>query len=214
VIGAGKFYVLAISGEKLYHSAESLSLIDGSGKVIDRTPSLVDTSDDSRTWQRVPDGGNDWKFKEQTKGATNSTETEAAASPVSESTGQPVEDMKCPGVFVEGIGLRVAGPDTLYIQVGKNTYKVDLSLIKAPARSDKNYDRAISYVRNLCVGSDVFVDQDNSQKAKGKNLVGEVYCSSHNLNQELLDNKLMQIDKRQCGTSEFAKEDWARRNGC
>jgi hypothetical protein len=216
VIGAGKFYVLEISGERIYNSAESVSLVDGSGKVIDKTPSLVDGSDDSRTWQRVPDGGSEWEFKEQTKGARNApaTATTSVSSFFSGSTGQPVEDMKCSGACFEGIGVRVADPDTLYILVGKDTYKVDLSLTKAPAKSDKNYDKAISYTQKLCLGSPVLVDQDDSRKVNGKNLVGEVYCSSHNLNQELLDNKLVQLDKRQCGTSEFASQDWARRNGC
>lgn len=215
VVGAGQFYVLEISGEKLYNSAESVSLVDGSGKVVDRTPTLVDRSGDSRTWQRVPDGGAEWRFKEQTKGANNAAATTSLVSASSSgNTGEPVENMKCSGACFEGIGVRVADPDTLYVQVGKDTYKVDLSLTKAPAKSDKNYDKAVSYTQNLCFGSTVLVDQDNSKKINGKNLVGEVYCSSHNLNQELLDNKLVQIDKRQCGTSEFASQDWARRNGC
>jgi hypothetical protein len=213
VLNPGSFYVLRISGEKLYNSAESLSLVDGSGTILDKTLSLVDASDDSRTWQRVPDGANDWKFREQTIGAPNAGPI-PNISFVSEIIGQPVENMKCSGVCVEGMGIRMAGPDALYVQVGKDTYRAVLSLTKAPTRGDKNYANAISYVRNLCVGSDVLVDQDNSEKVKNKELFGEIYCASHNLNQELLDNKLVLIDKRQCGTSEFSKEDWAMRNGC
>jgi hypothetical protein len=225
-IGAGNFYVLAISGEKLYNSAESISLIDGSGRVADKTPSLVDRNDDSQTWQRVPDGGSEWKFKEQTKGAFNSPAIKPASSSQASDGGSSSNNgggqqqasasssAKCSGRCVEGIGVTIADPDTLYIQVGKERYKVDLSLTKAPARSDKNYDKAVSYTRNLCFGSSVLVDQDDSKKVNGKNLVGEVYCSSHNLNQELLDSKLVQLDKKQCSTSEFSSKDWARRNGC
>jgi lamin tail-like protein len=213
VIDAGKFYVLRVSGEKLYHSAESISLVDGSGAILDKTPPLVDVSDDSRTWQRVPDGGNDWKFKEQTIDAPNMRQTSSISS-ILEITGQPIEDMKCSGICMEGMGMRMAGPDALYVQVGNDTYRAGLSLTDAPVRRDKDYVAAISFVRNLCVGSEVLVDQDNSQKVKGKELFGEVYCASHNLNQELLDNKLVLIDKRQCNTSEFSKEDWATRNGC
>lgn len=214
-IGAGQFYVLAISGGRFYNSAESLSLVDGSGRVVDKTPSLVDRSNDSRTWQRLPDGGSKWEFKEQTQGASNSPAVKPASTPApggSNNSGQANSSgMKCSGTCVEGTVVRIADPDTIYVQVGKDTYKVDLSLTKAPARNDKNYDKASSYTRDLCFGSSVLVDKDDGQKASGKNnLVGVAYCSSHNLNQELLDSKLVQIDKRQCGTSEFSSQEIGR----
>ncbi|HVX01713.1 MAG TPA: lamin tail domain-containing protein [Nitrososphaera sp.] len=222
-IDAGRFYVIAISGSKLSNSAESLSLVDGSGRIVDRTPFLVDRSNDLRTWQRVPDGAGEWKFQEQTKGASNAP----AVKPVSSSQASGGNNNNnnndqrpaatCSNSCIQGIALRMADPDILYVQVDKDTYKVDLSLVKAPARSDKNYFRAASYTRNLCLGSSVMIDEDAGQNttSNGKNvLVGVAYCSSHNLNQELLDIGYVQIDKKQCGTSEFSSQDWARRNGC
>lgn len=225
-IDAGQYYVIAVSGSKLSNSAESLSLVDGSGRMVDRTLFLVDRSNDSRTWQRVPDGASEWKFKEQTKDASNAPAIKPVSSsqaPGGGSNGNNNNDQRasatCSNACIQGIAVRMADPDVLYVQVGKDTYKIDLSLVKAPARSDKNYFRAASYTRNLCLGSSVIVDEDAGQKTNsgsgGRNvLVGVAYCSSHNLNQELLDSGFVQVDKKQCGTSEFSGQDWARRNGC
>jgi hypothetical protein len=41
-----------------------------------------------------------------------------------------------------------------------------------------------------------------------------VYCSSSNLNNELLDNGYVKLETEQCTTSEFADEAWIRDNGC
>lgn len=227
-VGSGHFYVLAVSGGKLSNSAESLSLVDGSGRMVDKTPFLVDRSNDSRTWQRTPDGGSIWKFKEETKDASNTPAIKPVSSQQASSGGDnnndndgdrgnmPQTSAKCSSAScIQGIVVRIGGSDVLYVQVGKSTYKVDLSLVKAPARTNKDYFEAASYTRNLCLGSSVLVDGDAGQKSSRKDVVvGVAYCSSHNLNQELLDRGLAQIDKKQCGTSEFSTQDWARRNGC
>jgi endonuclease YncB( thermonuclease family) len=70
VVGAGQFYVLAVEGDK-FADANSLSLLDASGQIVSRTPSLLDKADDSQTWQRIPDGGREWKFAEATRGTAN-----------------------------------------------------------------------------------------------------------------------------------------------
>ena len=54
VIGAGEIYVIELDQQMLSHTAESLILADATGNIIDRTPSLVDSSHDERTWQRIP----------------------------------------------------------------------------------------------------------------------------------------------------------------
>jgi hypothetical protein len=41
-----------------------------------------------------------------------------------------------------------------------------------------------------------------------------VYCSSSNLNSELLDNGYAELDVQECATSEFANEPWAKDHGC
>lgn len=70
VVGAGGFYVLAVEGDR-FADANSLTLLDASGQVVSRTPSLLDKADNSYTWQRIPDGGREWRFAEATRGAAN-----------------------------------------------------------------------------------------------------------------------------------------------
>lgn len=213
VVGAGQFYVLAVQGQVLAN-ADSLTLADTSGQVvIDRTPSLVDRSDDSRTWQRVPDGGSQWKFMEGTKNRPNEPATykgkqagsEVAATPSAQSTNASGQ---CAGaaMCIEGKVVRVADADTVYVQKGSEIYKVDLSLTKATGKSDRTVTQA------LCLGNNALVDQDDKQPGKGKTIMGVVYCNSQNLNQQLLDAGIVGADSRQCATSEFAGQDWARKH--
>jgi hypothetical protein len=54
VIEAGETYVIELDSDMLSNTAESLILADATGNIIDRTPSLVDSSHDERTWQRIP----------------------------------------------------------------------------------------------------------------------------------------------------------------
>lgn len=215
VIDAGKFYVLKINDARLSSVATSISLLDGSGKVVDKTPSLVDRHDDSRTWQQVPDGGSEWKFKDQTKSKANDPSSKGSSSSSSSSSTSP-QSSKCSGsgMCLEGKVSKVTDSDTVYVKVGKDVYKVDLSLTKALAKKDVNYSKATLYTQALCLGNSAVVDQDDKQKASGKNLKGVVYCSGQNLNSELLDNKFVSLDKNQCAKSEFSTTSWARKNGC
>jgi hypothetical protein len=45
-------------------------------------------------------------------------------------------------------------------------------------------------------------------------VIGVVYCSSSNLNSELLDNGYAELETEQCATSEFANEPWVKDHGC
>ena len=71
VIGAGETYVIELDRPMLSNTAESLVLANATGDIKDRTPSLVDRGDDERTWQRIPDGNNEWQFVENTRGNLN-----------------------------------------------------------------------------------------------------------------------------------------------
>src|SRR5919205_1196372 len=51
IIGAGKTYLVEVNQQMLPNTVESLILTDATGNIIDMTPSLVDRSDDERTWQ-------------------------------------------------------------------------------------------------------------------------------------------------------------------
>jgi endonuclease YncB( thermonuclease family) len=194
-----------------------LTLADGSDQVVDKTPALVDRSDSSLTWQRLPDGGSAWKLVEGTKAAANDPRTFKSASAVqspssssSSSTttsnaGQCIGSAQC----LEGKVVRVTDADTLTVLVGSDKYIVDLSLTKA-GKGDR------SFTQNLCFGTEkVVVDQDDKQPGRGKNnIMGVVYCGSTNLNQQLLDGGQASLDPRQCARSEFASQDWAKRHGC
>lgn len=209
VVGAGELYIFAVTGQSLANQ-DLLVLVDGSGQVMDRTSTLVDRSDDPRTWQRVPDGGSKWRFVEETKGAPNdpaSYKGKPADNRVSASTQSTNASGQCAGtaLCIEGRVVRVADADTLYVQKGGEIYKVDLSLTKATGKSDR------SVTLGLCLGNNALVDQDDKQPGKGTSIRGVVYCNSQNLNQQLLDNGIVSADSRQCGTSEFAGQDWARK---
>jgi hypothetical protein len=211
-IGAGQFYVVMISSNKVSTAAQSIALLDASGKEVIKTPSLADNKDSSSTWQKVPDGSTTWKFRAQTKSAANDPSSVGSTSSTSSSSVQS----KCSGsgTCLEGKVSRVADVDTLYVKVGKDEYKVDLSLTKALGKKDKNYGSALVYTQTLCLGTTALVDQDDKQSPSGKKLKGVVYCSERNLNERLLDNSYVALDKSQCGSSEFAATGWARRHGC
>lgn len=65
IVEAGNTYVIILKDGLLSNIVESLVLVDATGGIKDRTPSLVDRSDDDRTWQRIPDGSNEWQFLEK-----------------------------------------------------------------------------------------------------------------------------------------------------
>lgn len=208
-VGAGQFYVFAVTSQSLANQ-DLLTLTDSSGQVVDRTSSLVDRSDNSRTWQRIPDGSTYWKFVEETKGAANDPATykgKPADGETSPSTQSTNSGGPCAGsaLCIEGTVVRVADADTLYVQKGGDIYKVDLALTKATGKSDRAVTQA------LCLGNNAVVDQDDKQPGKGKNIVGVVYCNSQNLNQQLLDSGIVGVDSRQCTTSEFASQGWAKK---
>src|SRR5215207_8407434 len=71
IIGGGETYVIELKEQILSNTVDSLILTNEAGDILDRTPSLVDRSDDDRTWQRIPDGNNEWQFLEGTEGNSN-----------------------------------------------------------------------------------------------------------------------------------------------
>ncbi|MDQ5876370.1 MAG: lamin tail domain-containing protein [Thermoproteota archaeon] len=233
VIEAGETYVIELDRSLLSNTGESLVLANATGDVKDRTPSLVDRSDDDRTWQRIPDGNNEWQFVEDTQGSLNDPDTSSTATPDNvEDTqgslndpdtlsrilenafsGSDVECLGSAGCF-EGVATRVADGDTLYVDVNGTEYKVDLALIEAPSRTEEMFIESTEFTRDLCLGSTVLVDQDDMQLTSNSAVIAVVYCSSSNLNNELLDNDYASLETAQCTTSEFANQPWARDNGC
>jgi hypothetical protein len=215
VIGAGEIYVIELDQQMLSHTAESLILADATGNIKDRTPSLVDRSDDERTWQRIPDGGNEWQFKTGTKGELNDPDSNSSRSTTYDSA-YSGSDVKCLGSAgcAEGMAIRIVDADTLYVAANGTVYKVDLALVKAPSRTEERFIESTAFTRDLCLGSTVLVDQDDKLLASNSSIIAVVYCSSSNLNSELLDNDYAELDVEQCATSEFANEPWVKDHGC
>ena len=214
VIEAGETVVVPLGNSSLSNVGEALTLLNASNlEVVDSTPSLVDTMDSSRTWQRFPDGNEDWEFLEESKGTLNDpagVQTNTSAIDTTEFAEGCVGSAGC----VEGIAIRIVDGDTLYVSADDTIYKVDLALVSAVDRDDDSYLDTTMLTRSLCLGSPVLVDQDDGLLADDGSVIASVYCSSIGLNEELLDNGLASIDLDQCESSEFAVSDWALDHGC
>ena len=71
-IAAGGFLKVAFSsGQFLDNVDEVVELRDDAGRLRDATPAASDSVNDSRSWQRSPDGSDAWSFALATPGATN-----------------------------------------------------------------------------------------------------------------------------------------------
>lgn len=224
VIGPGQLYVVKVEGER-FALLDGAALLDSSGRTIDSMRSLPDKRDNAWSWQRIPDGSSTWRFVQSTQGEPNDPATfrkaeERSATPTQSSSQATSSSPQCMGttLCLQGRVLYMLDTDTLYVQSGDETYRVDLSLTKV-SRNDKNYESGSKITKYFCVGSDVLIDQDDKQaKVKKVNgaiaITGVVYCSSQNLNQQLLDSGFVSLDYRGCFVSEFGSQDWAVRNGC
>jgi endonuclease YncB( thermonuclease family) len=232
VIEAGETYVIELDRSMLSNTAESLVLANASGDIKDRTPSLVDKGDDERTWQRIPDGNNEWQFVENTRGNLNDPDNPTTTFDSIENTrgnlndsdtlrrlldnaysGSDVECLGSAGC-VEGAVTRIVDGDTLYVRLNNTIYKVDLALIEVPSRTEEGFMESTAFTRDLCLGSNVLVDPDGMLLTSNSDVLAVVYCSSSNLNNELLDNGYAELETEQCATSEFANEPWAKGHGC
>src|SRR5215210_1192727 len=129
IIEAGSTYVIELEEQLLSNIVENLVLADTTDHIVDRTPSLVDMSNDERTWQRIPDGNNEGQFVENTRGSLNDPDSHGGDTYVSGYSGSQVECLGSAGC-IEGMAIRIADGDTLYVIANSTVYKVDLALIK------------------------------------------------------------------------------------
>jgi endonuclease YncB( thermonuclease family) len=232
IIEAGETYVIELDRPMLSNTGESIVLANATGDIQDRTPSLVDRSDDERTWQRIPDANDEWQFVENTQANLNDPDTLSTILDSAENTQANLNDpdtlstildsvysesdVECLGSAgcLEGMATRIVDGDTLYVEVNSTVYKVDLALTEAPSRIDEVFVESTAFTRDLCLGSTVLVDQDDMLPTSNSDIIAVVYCSSSNLNSELLDNGYAVLETDQCATSEFANESWAKDHGC
>jgi endonuclease YncB( thermonuclease family) len=235
VIEAGETYVIKLDRPILSNTGESLVLANATGDIQDRTPSLVDRSDDDHTWQRIPDGNNEWQFVQNTEGNSNDDDSDTRSTTLDSEEDTPSNpnddpdtlstildsvysgsDVECLGSAgcIEGVATRIVDGDTLYVRANGTVYKVDLALTEAPSRNEEMFAESTAFTRDLCLGSTVLVDQDDMLPTSNSGIIGVVYCSSSNLNSELLDNGYAELKTEQCATSEFANEPWVKDHGC
>ncbi len=215
-IKAGETYVMELDRQLLSDIAEIVVLESGSGEVVDSTPSFVDRSDDSRTWQRRPDGNNEWQFASDTEEELNGQEA-TVDFPRIKRGGASGSEPECIGSAgcAEGMAIRIVDGDTLYVSVNGTVYKVNLALAKAPLGGEEGFIESTAFTRSLCLGSRVLIDQDDGQLTSGGSIIATVYCSSdNNLNHELLENGYATFESDQCSESEFARQEWAKKYGC
>src|SRR5215203_1703722 len=137
VIEAGETYVIKLDRPILSNTGESLVLANATGDIQDRTPSLVDRSDDDHTWQRIPDGNNEWQFVQNTEGNPNDDDPDTLSTILdSVYSGSDVECLGSAGC-IEGVATRIVDGDTLYVRANGTVYKVDLALTEAPSRNEE-----------------------------------------------------------------------------
>jgi hypothetical protein len=74
-ISAFDYYVFELTSTKLNNDDEFITLKDSSDIEIDQTPTLEDGDEDDNTWQRLPDGKNNWQFISSTKNDMNHENT-------------------------------------------------------------------------------------------------------------------------------------------
>jgi endonuclease YncB( thermonuclease family) len=102
-----------------------------------------------------------------------------------------------------------------------DTIKVDgkpirLALTSTPELHESGGINSREFTLSFCPpGSTAIVDEDDGQQEGSfGRMIAAVYCNDMLLNAALLDSKRATISERFCSSSEFGKEDWARRNGC
>ena len=111
-----------------------------------------------------------------------------------------------------GTVTNITDGDTLDV----NNIPIRLALVNCPERYIAGYEKAKSFVSNMCpIGSIAMVDEDDLQtEGSYGRMVAVVYCDNKNLNEELLENGFGNIDVRFCDRSEFGNGSWARKFGC
>ncbi len=141
-------------------------------------------------------------------GALNSTPTEK------ESTTPSSTSEKCSGTArcITGTVTKIVDGDTIHV----DGQSVRFAMASAPELEGFGGIDSRDFIVTICpVGSDVLVDEDDSQtEGSFGRIIGVVYCNGVNLNSELLDAGLGYLTDQFCDSSEFADDSWAIKHGC
>jgi micrococcal nuclease len=121
---------------------------------------------------------------------------------------------KCSGTArcITGTVTKIVDGDTIHV----DGVSVRFALSSAPELKGFGGIDSRGFIDTICpVGSDVIVDEDDSQtEGSFGRIIGVVYCNGVNLNSELLDAGLGYLADQFCDSSEFANDSWAIKHGC
>jgi micrococcal nuclease len=113
---------------------------------------------------------------------------------------------------ITGFVTKIVDGDTIHV----DGVSVRFALSSAPELKGYGGTESRDFIDTVCpVGSDVLVDEDDSQtEGSFGRIIGVVYCNGVNLNSELLDAGLGYLADQFCDSSEFAEDSWAIKHGC
>ena len=113
---------------------------------------------------------------------------------------------------ITGTVTKIIDGDTIHV----NGESIRFALASAPELSGYGGVESRNFIQTICpVGSDVIVDEDDSQTGESYGrMIGVIYCNGMNLNKELLDADLGYLENRFCDSSEFGSDSWAQKHGC
>ena len=113
---------------------------------------------------------------------------------------------------ITGKVTKIVDGDTIHV----DGVSVRFALSSAPELKGFGGVDSRDFIDTICpVGSDVIVDEDDSQtEGSYGRIIGVIYCNGLNLNSELLDADLGYLENQFCDSSEFAGESWAIKHGC
>ncbi len=114
--------------------------------------------------------------------------------------------------WITGFVTKIVDGDTIHV----DGVSVRFALSSAPELKGFGGIDSRDFIDTICpVGSDVLVDEDDSQtEGSFGRIIGVVYCNGVNLNSELLDAGLGYLADQFCDSSEFAEDSWAVKHGC
>jgi micrococcal nuclease len=129
-----------------------------------------------------------------------------------ESQVEPSQDCSGTARCITGFVTKIVDGDTIHV----DGVSVRFALSSAPELKGFGGIDSRNFIDTICpVGSDVIVDEDDSQtEGSFGRIIGVVYCNGVNLNSELLDAGLGYLADQFCDSSEFANDSWAIKHGC
>jgi micrococcal nuclease len=113
---------------------------------------------------------------------------------------------------ITGFVTKIVDGDTIHV----DGQSIRFALASAPELSEYGGVESRDFIQTICpVGSDVIVDEDDSQtEGSFGRIIGVITCNGVNINSELLDAGLGYLADQFCDSSEFANDSWAIKHGC